>query len=232
MRPMIHFMLLRVPVSIHPSSWLALALLGWSLASPSVTGVALFVVAGFISTLTHEMGHALVGRWLAGGEPKVCLAWLGGDCCNAEAKFTRMQGVVMTAAGPLVSVAVGLLVVPWLMWEMRSVSMGAWLSVQFLMGVVPEGCLEVMKPSMAFFCAYMIQVSIWWAVMNLLPIFPLDGGQIMHGLMKSPRRMHGISMIVSTVVMLLFFLLRVPLAAICMGFLAYFNYRFYQHTPN
>lgn len=232
MRQMIHFLLLRVPVSIHPSIWLALALLGWSLASPSVTGVALFVVAGFINTLAHEMGHALVGRWLAGGDPKVCLAWLGGDCCNATAEFTRMQGVVMTAAGPLVSLAVGLLVVPWLMWEMKSVSMGAWLSVQFLTGVVPEGCLEVMNPPMAFFCAYMIQISVWWAVLNLLPIFPLDGGQIMHGLMKSPRRMHCISMVVSTVAMLLFYLLRVPLAAICMGFLAYFNYRFYQHTPN
>lgn len=227
---MIRFLLLGVPVSIHPSLWLTLALLGWSFAAPSVTGTALFLLAGFISLLVHEMGHALVGRWLSGGEPKVCLAWLGGDCCNPTAVFTRWQGIVMTAAGPLSTIAVGVLVMLGLMGVTHSAADGFWLSVQFLFGVVPQGCLDLMHPSTLFFCVYLIQVSFWWAVLNLLPIFPLDGGQIMHGLMKSPRRMHCISMIVSGVCAILFFMMGTLLLSAMMGFLAYFNYRFHRHT--
>ena len=107
---MIRFSLFGVPVSIHPTLWLTLAILGRAFLIVSLVDVVcvlLFIIAAFLVLLAHEMGHALVGRYLGGGQPSVYLAWLGGDCTNETARLTRLQGVVMTAAGPLSSLAVG-----------------------------------------------------------------------------------------------------------------------------
>ena len=109
---MIRFTLFGVQVSIHPTLWLTLAILGRAYCVSSVVelmSALLFIVSAFVILLAHEMGHALVGRRLGGGYPCVYLAWLGGDCTNETARLTRMQGVVMTAAGPLASLAVGVI---------------------------------------------------------------------------------------------------------------------------
>ena len=99
---MIRFTLFGVPVSIHPTLWLTLAVLGRIFAVTSMVDlicVLLFIISAFVVLLAHEMGHALVGRRLGGGQPSVYLAWLGGDCTNETARLTRWQGVMMTAAG-------------------------------------------------------------------------------------------------------------------------------------
>lgn len=65
---MVHFTLFGIPVYIRPSFWVVLAIFGGALSISSVEDLiypALFVIAGFIAILSHEMGHALVGRRLA-----------------------------------------------------------------------------------------------------------------------------------------------------------------------
>ena len=102
--PMIRFSLFGVSVNVQPAVLLMLAVLGSFLgvdAAPQWLSVSMFVVVGFFCLLSHEMGHALVGRCLGGGSPKVVVSWLGGDCCNPDGVFTRGQGLFMTAAGPL-----------------------------------------------------------------------------------------------------------------------------------
>ena len=32
-----------------------------------------------------------------------------------------------------------------------------------------------------------IVISLWWAILNLIPVYPMDGGQILHGIL-GPRR--------------------------------------------
>lgn len=65
---MVHFTLFGIPVYIRPSFWVVLAIFGGALSISSVEDLiypALFVIAGFVAILSHEMGHALVGRKLA-----------------------------------------------------------------------------------------------------------------------------------------------------------------------
>ena len=60
---MIQFSLFGIPVRVEPIFWLTLALIGGGLSardSESLLVVALFVLAGFVSVLIHEMGHALI----------------------------------------------------------------------------------------------------------------------------------------------------------------------------
>ena len=62
-------------------------------------------------------------------------------------------------------------------------------------------------------------------------MFPLDGGQIMQGLMRSPRQMHTISFSAAVVLALFFLVLGVWLMSIFMGMLAVFNYRMLRQCP-
>ncbi len=63
--PMIRFSLFGVSVNVQPAVLLMLAVLGSFLAvdaAPMWLSVSMFVVVGFFCLLSHEMGHALVGR--------------------------------------------------------------------------------------------------------------------------------------------------------------------------
>lgn len=225
---MIRLSLFGIPVSIQPAVLLMLGLLGWGLAeetAPLWLCVTLFAVAGFICLLSHEMGHALVGRMLGGGHPRVVVSWLGGDCCNADGVFTRMQGVVMTAAGPLFTLLEAGVAALYLCLLCGDVQEGGQLAYAAIFGCVSPAYLEIYSPAAVLFACYMVQIGFWWAVLNLLPIFPLDGGQIMHGLMASPRRMHMISLVVALCGIVFSLALGFLLMAVFLAFLAYLNYR-------
>lgn len=231
---MIRFSLFGIPVSIHPSLWLTLAVLGGMLGADSwlhVLSVCLFVIAGFFCLLCHEMGHALVGRRLGGGEPRVYLAWLGGDCNNPRARMTRLQGVVMTAAGPGASLLLGLAAAAALCVYVGGAATGLALATNFMFGIMPPGAEQYGSPLALFFFLYLIEVSFWWSVLNLIPVFPLDGGQILNGIMHSPRQVHSISLCIAALLTLLFVLLGVWLMAVLMVMLAVLNYNFRRQAP-
>mgnify|MGYP003303327020 CR=1 FL=1 len=232
---MIRFTLFGVQVSIHPTLWLTLAILGRAYMVSNMVelmSALLFIIAAFVVLLMHEMGHALVGRRLGGGAPSVYLAWLGGDCTNETARLTRIQGVVMTAAGPLASLAVGLVTYLILCLYVGDFGLGSVLSVGFAFGVMPAEVLMAYPPLAMFFFFYLIEVSFWWTILNMLPIFPLDGGQIMQGLMKSRVQMHAISLTVAIVLSLAFAVLGLWLLSIFMILLAVLNHKFYQESRN
>lgn len=228
---MISFSLFRVQVAIHPSLWVMLALLGavFTGFSTGVAGVALFGIAAFICLLAHEMGHAVVGRRLGGGQPAVWLAWLGGDCCNESARLTRLQGILMTAAGPLCSLLPVLVVGAVLSFMLGSVTEGAAVTLNFVFGVASEALLEIFPPMVLVFVLYLVQICVWWSLLNLLPVFPLDGGQIMHGLMRSAYTMHRISLAFACVLALFFLVLGSLWMVFIMASLAIFNYRCMQN---
>lgn len=232
---MIRFTLFGVQVSIHPTLWLTLAFLGRAFFATSVVelmSALLFIVAAFVILLAHEMGHALVGRRLGGGQPSVYLAWLGGDCTNETARMTRMQGVVMTAAGPAASLAVGLVAYLVLCAYVGSVDLGTYFSISFALGLMPAEAVTSYPALAMFFFFYLIEVSCWWTLLNLLPIFPLDGGQIMQGLMKSRQQMHAISLAVAVVLALAFGALGLWLLTIFMVLLAVLNHKLYRESKH
>ena len=61
---MIRFNLFGIPVQVQPWFWLTLVLIGGGVGANTADELlllALFVVAGFVSILVHELGHALAG---------------------------------------------------------------------------------------------------------------------------------------------------------------------------
>ncbi len=230
---MIRFRLFGVSVSIHPSLWFTLALIGLMTVSgvSLLPGVVLFTVAGFLCLFVHEMGHALLSRALGGGQPEIFMAWLGGDCCNEAAVLTRWRGVLMTAAGPLASLLLAVVAVLLLAFYVHGMEAGLYLALNFTVGYVPSEYVALFPSNGLAFFRYLIQISVWWSLLNLLPIFPLDGGQIMHGLMSSPRTMHVVSVTVAAMSMTAFVAMGAWFLVLLMGFLGYFNFRCLQQSP-
>lgn len=235
---MVRFRLFNIPVSIGPSLWLVLALLGggMELASASdLMPIAIFVIAGFFSLLIHEMGHALVGRALGGGHPQVHLNYLGGVCHNPDGRWTRAGGIAMTAAGPLAALLASVLAVLLLgafLGDMPLAGRVAWLAISPSAGLSEYDRLALVSGginrSLLHFILDLVFVSFWWSVLNLLPVYPLDGGQIMGGLMHSARRLHRWSLIIAVVFLLLFLVSNMLLPAVFMIYFAIFNYKAMQ----
>ncbi len=230
---MIRFRLFGVSVSIHPSLWLTLALIGLvSVSGVSLfPGVILFVIAGFICLFVHEMGHALASRALGGGDPAIYMGWLGADSCNSRAVLTLWRGVVMTMAGPVISSLLALVSFLLLSLYVRGFDSGLCLTLNFMVGRMPSEYV-VLYPSLGLaFFKFLIQFSIWWTLLNLLPIFPLDGGKLMYGLKCSPSTMHVVSAVCGAFFTTAFIAMNAWFFVVLMGALSFFNFHCIRRSP-
>jgi Zn-dependent protease len=112
----------------------------------------MFIV--FVSVLVHELGHAVVSRAF-GYQPTITLAWMGGHTHpNAPGPIPWHKDVVLTLAGPLFGLLLGV------------ACLGGYLLVDSQTVVLRELLFEAMV------------ANFFWAVLNLLPVLPLDGGRI------------------------------------------------------
>ena len=160
---MIRFTLLGFPVTVHVMFWLVTGILGADLAQREngIFLLILWVAAAFISILIHELGHALLQRKF-GARAEIILYAMGG-LAVPDRGFPRVQQIIVSLGGPLLQIAVGLVV-----WQLMAHSTGdAWYVTAFLR---------------SFWV-----VSIFWGLINLLPIYPLDGGQALKGVLGSRR---------------------------------------------
>ena len=195
----LHFQLGGFPVRVTPFFWVAAAVLGHSLAagfnralgdqSPS-TGVllALWIVCVFLSILVHELGHALAMRFY-GMKARIVLWHFGGlavpESVSSFVSFgsrTKPHAqIVISAAGPAAQLLLAFAIVVGARLSGINVDTGvgwaddliALVNGAFAMpqGTAPSGPVKVLL-------VFILWPSIAWALLNLLPIYPLDGGQI------------------------------------------------------
>jgi stage IV sporulation protein FB len=130
-----------------------------------------------VSLLAHELGHALVARHYK-LQPHILLHGFGGVTGHDRAR-TRGQDALIVAAGPLAGLV------------LSGLSFAALRA-----GVVhTPGALDLL--SLCF------GLNLFWSLFNLLPMWPLDGGQLMRlgaSRIWQPARGERITHIVSIVV--------------------------------
>lgn len=181
----LNFRLLGIPVRVTPWFWLTGVLLRMN--ERDVPSMLIWVAAFFIAILTHEMGHAIVAR-AHGLDPAIILQLLGGATTyNPAAYGTRASRmwpkIQISAAGPMAGfLLAGLILVT------------VWLTGYQMQGVGPFGLLIVpgeivVSARFTEFLFDVLLICIFWGIFNLLPIYPLDGGQISLELFKrfNPR---------------------------------------------
>jgi len=164
---MLQFNIFGIPVTVQPFFWITLAILGaggfrGGDTRMALLYMALFVIAGFISILVHELGHALTARKF-GARCHIVLEAFGGYAAYAGVQMSRLQSFLITAAGPLFQIIFGCLVYV--------------IAMQ----------LPPVQPAADYFIDRLILISWIWAAFNLLPILPLDGGRLLEATLGPQR---------------------------------------------
>jgi stage IV sporulation protein FB len=164
---MIRFSLFGVPVEIQPFFWVTTAMLGGALRADSreaFLAVALFMIAAFVSILVHELGHALTIK--AFGLPTaVTLQAFGGFATYPSGILNRKKSFLVSAAGPAIQLLLA--------------------AITFLISQYVPAIYTNENADYFFFTIF--GISAFWAIINLLPVLPLDGGQILNAIL-GPRR--------------------------------------------
>ncbi len=143
----------RIPISIHPLFWLFAAVIGF-LSSGSIVGTIVWIVVILVSVLVHELGHALTGLAFK-QRVHIQLAMFGGATYREGPKISLPKEFLLTLNGPLAG---------------------------FALCAVAYGLLHVFvdpHPIVKYGLQIFVWVNLFWTVINLFPILPLDGGHLM-----------------------------------------------------
>jgi Zn-dependent protease len=172
----VRFSLLGFPVRISPVFWVVALLLGGS--QPPEYAIV-WVGAVLVSVLIHELGHAVLQRAF-GGRPEIVLYAFGGYASAYGVRESWWRNILISLAGPFAGF--------------------------FLAGVVWAYARLVGVPDSPLALAFLnalLGINIVWGVLNLLPIWPLDGGRVAREvltLLMKPATGIVVSLVISAVV--------------------------------
>jgi Zn-dependent protease len=128
----------------------------------------------FAIVLLHEFGHCFAARWVGGSAEDILMHPLGG-LAMARPPRRPLPTFITVAGGPLVNVVICLIFGAGL-W-----ALGGWLPWNPVL-TKPirnfEGWLDVWR-----YLFWIYQISWTLLCFNLLPIFPLDGGQMLQSIL-------------------------------------------------
>ncbi len=140
-----------IPITIHPFFWLVAALIGW-VNSRSMIGIFIWIGIVFVSVLVHEFGHALTAVVFR-QKPQIQLVALGGLTSYEGPKLKFWQQFIIVFNGPLAGM--GLVLLGFALLHLPFEGLGKSVIYVFMIA------------------------NLFWSVVNLLPVLPLDGGQLL-----------------------------------------------------
>ena len=182
----LHFRVFGFPVRVHPFFWLVTFLLGSKADEP--TEIFVWVAVVFVSILIHELGHATLQRHY-GGHPRITLYSFGGLASCSDCDRSPKSQLAILFAGPLA----GFLFAAAVLLAIRLAGHNAGIAIaQSAEDVTTKhqaDSFNLIGNFYAYFQSFdsrildlvlwnLIYVNIAWGLLNLLPVYPLDGGQI------------------------------------------------------
>jgi Zn-dependent protease len=168
--------LLGIPIRIEPAFLLVLGVLGFAGRGTLLSALEWILLAG-ISILLHELGHAAAYRRF-GIQPRVRLYSFGG-LTYGEA-LSPARSIVVSLAGPVTGLLVGLAI------------LAAYWALGWVMPARPRE-LEVVVGDLLY-------INLGWSAFNLLPVLPLDGGNVAAAMFQAANRGRGLAIGLSLVV--------------------------------
>ncbi len=152
-----NFIFLKIPVTFHPSFWLFLLLIAFQSGYPSLEILIILGIISF-SLLFHEYGHALTALYF-GQNPEIHLVAFGGYASYKSYGLSEKQQFLITLNGPVFT---GLLIS---------------LSYFLLKSHLFSGYY------INYSLYYVMKLNMFWLVVNLIPLYPFDGGQLLRSLL-------------------------------------------------
>jgi Zn-dependent protease len=203
----LRFQLLGFPVRICWTFWLAGLVFGYQFArgmdarfeildpgsSPGFAPLLLlWTVCLLVSILIHELGHAVAYRRY-GIEASVVLYHFGGLAIPTSSfspgrgfgMLSPKQSIWVSVAGPLAQIASAVLLVAAVKaagYRVTAFAMMPGPPFYKIPGVLQGAEIEI--PGLFALVAFYIFPSVLWALLNLIPVLPLDGGNIMRSIVQ------------------------------------------------
>jgi len=168
----LRFHLFGIPVRVTPMFWLGSVVLGWSAMELGPPFLLMWVVVCFVSILVHEMGHALVARWLGCHVIEAALYLMGGVAVYLpDRNHTQGKSILIALAGPGAG---------FILWGL--------MEFVFQMPILKFAFKHLdpsVFPLVDFGIVQWLYINLWWGLVNLLPVLPLDGGRVLQGVCNS-----------------------------------------------
>jgi Zn-dependent protease len=222
----LHLKLLGVPIRIHPWFWLVSLFLGMSPGSDNDPArVALWILASFVSVIVHEMGHALTIRHF-GARPWITLYGMGGLASSTMTRRSPRTQILISLAGPAAGFALFGLVVTLVAATGHRVVFD-WHSLPYMPVQILDGFENARLWDLT---AILLSWNYYLGLLNLLPIYPLDGGQVARELFQVAdpgqglRRSIMVSVVVAAGAALWGLKFKNMMLILLFGMLAYENY--------
>jgi len=162
-----HFKIAGIPVHVQPVFFVIAGLFGLRYIDYGVDVVLIWIATSFVSILVHELGHGLSLKVF--GEPSsIVLHGFGGvTISQRRARLTKARSVIVSLAGSLTALAV------------------LWLPMRALWDseLVRDEALRFVRAggdgfTWLWVVDFLAFQNLWWSIANLLPIRPLDGGNV------------------------------------------------------
>lgn len=163
---------------VHPLFWLIALLLG---SSGSLLQIPIWIFVVFISVLIHELGHAMAFRFY-GVHSQIVLHAMGGLTIPEAAPWgsgwanvspSPKQQIIISLAGPFAGFLFAVLIM------MIVIFTGGTLHTSILFGLIPLPLTAILGGQvLSIFITLLLFVNVFWGMFNLLPVYPLDGGQV------------------------------------------------------
>ena len=191
----LNFSIFGFPVRVHPLFWVMGLVLGFTGGGSDGIWIISCMLAVFVSILIHELGHALMIRRF-GNEAHIVLYAMGGLAIEGRPRSgdpfgnpweshtpdygqrarTPGEQILISAAGPGIQLILAALIAGLV------VATGGSIHANFN-GLIPLPVPELggglaKNANLEDLVYVLLQINIFWALMNLLPVLPLDGGQI------------------------------------------------------
>jgi len=173
----LNFSVAGIPVRVHPLFWVIAILFGSASLNPLSILMWIFVI--FVSILVHELGHAFAFRRF-GQDSYVVLHLMGGLAVpisngydGGYARLTPNQNIFISLAGPFAGFLLALVII------LAGIGIGGQFVISVL-GIIPipNVILPYEFGMLSRLFGMFIFVNFFWGFINLLPVFPLDGGNV------------------------------------------------------
>ena len=149
------FSIQSIPIRVNPFFWLIALILGWS-ADVTPLELVIWIACAFISVLVHEYGHAIAARHFGAVNLRIFLHGMGGTMVS-NSPFRGKQRIIELVCGPLAGF----------------ILMGAaFISLILAKNLIQQGIF-------LYSISQLVYINLMWGILNLIPVYPLDGGQIL-----------------------------------------------------
>lgn len=176
----LNFNLLGFNVRVCPWFWIMALLLGARAGSSAA--LLIWVAVVFISILVHELGHTLAFRYY-GTSSHIVLYQFGGLAVpddtfrgfGSGGVLRPAQQIIVSLAGPMAGFLLAAFTVA-VVYATGERVIFYRAGRFFFYWQLSSGFYG--KMNLVYLVDFLLQVNIFWGIINLLPIYPLDGGKV------------------------------------------------------